>query len=92
MLVVMLLCVCLSFSMTSCGEDDEPADDVDPLISQLQETLTTKTNETQSLIEHLKTEYNTKILALEESINGLLVVDNVILNSADLLKESVLGT
>ena len=67
--VLLLLCVGLAFSLTSCGDDDNiyTKDDVNSLIAELEAALTEKTTENQAAIASLKAEYTAKVAELEKA-------------------------
>ena len=69
--VLMLLCVGLAFSLTSCKDDENiyTKDDVDSLIAELEAALTEKATENEAAITALKAEYAAKIAELEKA-NG----------------------
>lgn len=69
MFVLLLLCVGLVFSLTSCGEDENiyTKDDVNSLIAELEAALTEKATENKAAIASLKAEYTAKIAELEKA-------------------------
>ena len=72
MFVLMLLCVSLVFSLTSCGDDENiyTKDDVNSLIAELEKVLTEKATESEAAIAALKAEYTTKVAELEKANNN----------------------
>ena len=67
--VLLLLCVGLAFSLTSCGEDENiyTKDDVNSLIAELEAALTEKATENEAAITALKAEYTAKVAELEKA-------------------------